>query len=126
MVVAEELKNYIDGQWLDARDGERFDVFNPATGEVIATAPDSKPADVERAIDAARRTFDDGSWWPGTPARTRGRILLDAAEIVRREHERLARMESIDSGKPMRDARERSEEHTYELQSVRQLVCRLL
>ena len=111
--MAEELKNYIDGKWLDARDGERFDVFNPATGEVIATAPDSKQADVDAAVDAARRTFDDGSWWPATPARTRGRILLDAAEIVRREHERLARMESIDSGKPIADAREDIAEVAY-------------
>jgi acyl-CoA reductase-like NAD-dependent aldehyde dehydrogenase len=104
--VADALQNHIDGAWVDARDGERFDVFDPATGEVIATAPDSKAADVEAAIDAARRRFDDGTWWPGTPARERGRILLRAADIVRREHERLARMESLDSGKPIGDARE--------------------
>ncbi len=104
--MAQELQNYIDGKWLDAADGGRFDVFDPATGEVIATAPDSKPADVERAVDAARRTFDDGTWWPGTSERERGRILLRAAEIVRRELERLARLESTDSGKPIGEARE--------------------
>src|SRR2546428_2640481 len=100
------LQTYIDGKWVDAADGTAFDVFNPATGEVIATAPDSKPADAERAIDAARRTFDSGTWWPGTPERERGRILLRASEIVRREHERLAQMESLDSGKPIGEARE--------------------
>ncbi len=104
--MAQELQNYIDGKWLDAADGGRFDVFDPATGEVIATAPDSKPADVERAVDAARRTFDDATWWPGTSERERGRILLRAAEIVRRELERLARLESTDSGKPIGEARE--------------------
>jgi acyl-CoA reductase-like NAD-dependent aldehyde dehydrogenase len=104
--VADALQNYIDGRWVDAVDGERFDVFDPATGEVIATAPHSKRPDVERAVDAARRTFDDGSWWPGTPARDRGRILLTAADVVRREHERLARMEALDSGKPIGEARE--------------------
>jgi betaine-aldehyde dehydrogenase len=104
--VADALQNHIDGAWVDARDGERFDVFDPATGEVIATAPDSKAVDVEAAIDAARRTFDEGSWWPGTAARERGRVLLRAADIVRREQERLARMESLDSGKPIGDARE--------------------
>ena len=104
--MADALQNHIDGAWVDARDGERFDVFDPATGEVIATAPDSKAVDVEAAIDAARRTFDEGTWWPGTPARERGRILLRAADIVRREQERLARMESLDSGKPIGDARE--------------------
>ena len=104
--MADALQNHIDGAWVDARDGERFDVFDPATGEVIATAPDSKAVDVEAAIDAARRTFDEGTWWPGTPARERGRILLRAADIVRREQERLARMESLDSGKPIGEARE--------------------
>jgi acyl-CoA reductase-like NAD-dependent aldehyde dehydrogenase len=111
--VADALQNFIDGTWVDARDGERFDVFNPATGEVIATAPSSKAADVEAAVDAARRAFDEGSWWPGTPARERGRILLRAAEIVRREHERLARMESLDSGKPIGDAREDLDEVAF-------------
>src|SRR5204863_3179457 len=66
---------------------------------------DSAPSDVERAIDAARATFD-GRGWPRTPERERGRILLRAAEIVRREHERLARMETEDSGKPLGEARE--------------------
>jgi betaine-aldehyde dehydrogenase len=111
--VAEELQNSIDGKWLDAQDGERFDVFNPATGEVIATAPSSKAADVELAVDAARRTFDDGTWWPGTPARERGRILLRAAEIVRREHGRLAQTESLDSGKPIAEAREDVDEVAF-------------
>jgi betaine-aldehyde dehydrogenase len=104
--MADALQNFIDGTWVDAIDGGRFDVFNPATGEVIATAPDSQPADAERAVDAARRTFDDGAWWPGTSERDRGGILLRAAEIVRRELERLAHLESVDSGKPIGEARE--------------------
>jgi aldehyde dehydrogenase family protein len=104
--MADALQNFIDGKWVDAHDGARFDVFNPATGEVIATAPDSKHADVEAAVSAARRTFDEGRWWPDTTARDRGRILLNAADIVRREQERLATLESLDSGKPIGDARE--------------------
>ena len=104
--MADALQNYVDGKWVDAADGERFDVFDPATGEVVATAPNSKGADVDAAVAAARRTFDQGSWWPNMAARDRGRILFRAAEIVRREHERLARMESLDSGKPIEDGRE--------------------
>jgi acyl-CoA reductase-like NAD-dependent aldehyde dehydrogenase len=111
--VADALQNYIDGTWRDAQDGERFDVFNPATGEIIATAPSSKAADVGLAIDAARRTFDEGGWWPGTTARERGRILLNAADIVRRESERLGHMESSDSGKPFADALSDVEDVTY-------------
>src|SRR5688572_31705992 len=111
--VADALQNYVDGKWVDAADGERFDVFDPATGEVIATAPNSKGADVDAAVAAARRTFDQGSWWPGTAARERGRILFRAAEIVRREHERLAQLESLDSGKPIDDGREDIDEVAF-------------
>ncbi len=111
--MADTLQNYIDGKWVDAIDGGRFDVFNPATGEVIATAADSQPADVQRAVDAARRTFDEGTWWPGTSERDRGRILLRAAEIMRRELERLARLESLDCGKPIAEARDDLEEVAF-------------
>jgi betaine-aldehyde dehydrogenase len=100
-----ELQNFIDGKWVDARDGARFDVVDPATEEVIATAPDSKAADAEAAIDAARRAFDEGPW-PRTGERERERVLLRAAEIVRREAERLAEMEVRDCGKPLAEARE--------------------
>ena len=103
--MARDLQAYVDGAWRDARDGRRLDVVNPATGEVIATVPDCGPADVADAVAAARRTFDGGTWWPRTSARERGRILLRAAEIVRREHERLARLESTDCGKPIGEAR---------------------
>ena len=104
--MADMLQNYIDGKFVDAADGTGFDVFNPATGEVIATAPDSTQADVDAAVSAARRTFDDGTWWPRTTERERGGILLRAADIVRREHEHLAQLESLDSGKPIGEARE--------------------
>ena len=114
--MADALQNFIDGSWVDAADGGRLDVFDPATGEVIATAPDSKPRDVERAIEAGRRTFDDGTWWPGTPERERGRILIRAADIVRREQERLARMEALDSGKPIGEARDDIDEVAFMLE----------
>ena len=111
--MADALQNYVDGSWVDALDGERFDVFDPATGEVIATAPSSKSADVDRAVGAARRTFDEGAWWPGSSARERGRILLNAADIIRREHDQLARLEAIDSGKPLGEASEDIDEVAY-------------
>jgi acyl-CoA reductase-like NAD-dependent aldehyde dehydrogenase len=102
----DDARMYVDGEWVDAAGGGRFDVVNPATGEVIATVPDAGAADVERAVEAARRTFDQGDWWPRTSERERGRILLRAAEIVRREHERLARLETTDCGKPIGEARD--------------------
>jgi betaine-aldehyde dehydrogenase len=107
-----ELQNYIDGKWVDAEDGRRFDVFDPADGSVIARAADSQPADVESAIGAARRAFDEGSW-PRVSERERQSVLLKAAEIVRRENERLAELETRDSGKPLSEAREDIDEAAY-------------
>ena len=111
--MADALKMYIDGTWVDAVDGARFDVIDPATGEVTASVPDAGPNDVDLAVDAARRAFDDGSWWPRTSPRERGRTLLRAAEIVRREHERLAELECTDCGKPIAEAREDIDEVAY-------------
>jgi acyl-CoA reductase-like NAD-dependent aldehyde dehydrogenase len=111
--VADALKMLVDGNWVDAVGGERFDVVDPATGAVVATVPDAHRGDVDMVVGAARRAFDDGSWWPGTPPRERGRILLRAAEIVRREHDRLAQLESTDSGKPLAEAKDDIDEVAY-------------
>ena len=102
----EELKQFIDGKWVDSIEGERLDVYNPATGEVALTVPKSTEKDVEAAVDVARRKFDDGRWSFRTTPRERGRILLKAAEIVYRDLEQLAKMETLDSGKPLSEARE--------------------
>jgi betaine-aldehyde dehydrogenase len=107
-----DRQNFVDGKWTDAEDGSRFDVVNPATEEVIATAPDSKAADVAVAVDAARRAFDEGPW-PRSAERERERVLLRAAEIVRREADRLAELETRDSGKPIGEAREDIEEAAF-------------
>ena len=107
-----ELQNYVDGKWVDAVDAGRFDVFDPADGSVIARAVDSQPQDVERAIDAARTAFDEGAWPTGSP-RERQRVLLRAAEIMRREAERLSELEVRDSGKPLGEAREDVDEAAY-------------
>ena len=107
-----ELQNYVNGKWIDAMDGGRFDVFDPADGSVIARAADSQPDDVEAAIDAARNAFDDGTWSAVSP-RERQRVLLKAAEITRREAERLSELEVRDSGKPLAEAREDIEEAAY-------------
>ena len=54
-----DAQMYIDGKWLDAAAGKRFDVVDPATGETFATVPDAQPEDAEAAIHAARRAFDE-------------------------------------------------------------------
>jgi betaine-aldehyde dehydrogenase len=92
----------IDGEWVDARSGRTFEVMNPATGEPMATAPDGAADDVDRAVKAARRAFDEG--WRDVTAQERGRVLFRLADTVRREAKRLAALETLNSGKPLVEA----------------------
>jgi betaine-aldehyde dehydrogenase len=89
----------IDGEWVDARSGRTFEVMNPATGDPMATAPDGAAEDVDRAVKAARRAFDEG--WRDVTAQERGRVLFRLADTVRREAKRLAALETLNSGKPL-------------------------
>ena len=77
---------YIDGTWTDALKGDTRQTRNPATGEVIAEYAAGSPADVDKAVAAARRAFDEGPWGPGSSPRERATILFRAAEIMRRDH----------------------------------------
>jgi len=92
----------IDGEWVGATSGKTFNVINPATTEVIARVPDAGPADVDRAVQAARRAFEGP--WRETTAQERGRILLRLAEKTRRELPRLAELETTNSGKPLAES----------------------
>ena len=95
-----DYQMFINGEWVDAEAGRRFDVLNPATAEVIATAPAAGAADVNRAVVAARAAFDDGPW-RGTTSQERGRILFRLSQWVRDNAARLAELETLDSGKPI-------------------------
>src|SRR5919197_4824151 len=108
----DERKMYVDGAWVEAGDGARFDVIDPATGQTIATVPDARGSDVDAAVEAARRAFDDASW-PAVTERERGRLLIRASEIIRRDQERLAELEVLDCGKPIGEAREDIEESAF-------------
>ena len=72
----------IGGELVDAAEGRTFDVVNPATGRVIATAPLGGKPDVDRAVDAARRAFDDPKGWATWPATKRGRTLAKFAQLI--------------------------------------------
>jgi acyl-CoA reductase-like NAD-dependent aldehyde dehydrogenase len=87
----------IDGSWVSS--AETFDVKNPATDAVIARVPKASAADVDRAVQAARRAFEGG--WRDVTAQERGRILLRLAEKMRVELPRLAQIETENSGKPI-------------------------
>ncbi|MFC4736562.1 betaine-aldehyde dehydrogenase [Bacillus daqingensis] len=98
------LKNYINGEWVDAKSGETRDIINPFNQEVIATVPEADETDTKEAIAAAREAFDNGEW-PETPATERGAIVRRIAELIERDKEELAYLESLDTGKTMDESR---------------------
>ena len=95
----------IGGETVDAADGQTFEVVNPATGESIATAPLGGKADVDRAVEAARKAFEDPKGWASWPAGKRGRSLAKLGELVKKHTEELAQLESRNTGKPITGAR---------------------
>jgi aldehyde dehydrogenase (NAD+) len=95
---------FIGGKWLPAASGKTFETLNPATEEVIAEVAEGDAEDVELAVDAARDAFDNGPW-PRLDARERGELMRSLADLIEDEHEELARLETLDNGKPIKDAR---------------------
>ena len=95
----------IGGESADAADGQTFDVVNPANGKVIATAPLGGREDVDRAVAAARKAFDDRKGWANWPAGKRGRALAQLADRIKKNSEELAQLESRNVGKPIGGAR---------------------
>ena len=95
---------FIDGSWVGSASGEHFEVFNPSNGKVIAHVAKGGREDARRAIDAARRAFDKGTWKHTTPAE-RTEVLWKLAKMVEDESERLARLEAMDVGKTLKYAR---------------------
>src|SRR6185295_419567 len=81
------LKNYIDGRWVDSSSGDTFEDTDPANGDIIATVTKSTTADVDKAVEAAKRAADG---WRLYPAPKRGEILYRAAEIMLRRKDDLA------------------------------------
>ncbi|MFJ7682833.1 aldehyde dehydrogenase family protein [Peribacillus butanolivorans] len=99
-----DLKMFINGEWVGSTSGEKRDVLNPATGEVIATAAEGTEKDVDAAVEAAKYAFYEGGWW-GTPAVERARLLFKIADKLEEKAEELAALETLDNGKPLREAR---------------------
>jgi aldehyde dehydrogenase (NAD+) len=95
---------FIDGQWRDARSGKTFETINPATEEKIADVAEGDAADVDDAVKAARRAFENKAW-KKMDARDRGRLIYRLADLLEENLEELAALESLDNGKPLRDAR---------------------
>jgi aldehyde dehydrogenase (NAD+) len=93
----------IGGKWLDSVSGKTFPTINPATGEVICQVAEGDKADIDLAVKAARKAFEEGAW-PKTNASERGRLLHKLADLIEQHKEELAALESLDNGKPYCDA----------------------
>ncbi len=94
---------FIDGAWVTPRGGESFPVVNPNTNEVVAHISQAGTPEVDAAVRAARRAFDEGPWGTLT-ARDRGILLGKTADIVERNLEKLAYLEALDTGKVIMQA----------------------
>ncbi len=101
--LPDHIQHYIDGAFVDSADGDTFDVLDPVTNENYTTASAGKKADIDLAVAAAKRAFDDGPW-PKMLPRERSRVLHRIADIVESRDQRLAELESYDSGLPITQA----------------------
>ena len=94
----------INNQWVNSSDGRTFKTINPATEEVITNVQWGSAKDIDTAVSAAREAFDHGPW-RRTSAVQRANLLYKLADLIEKNREELAQLESLDNGKPISDAR---------------------
>jgi betaine-aldehyde dehydrogenase len=97
-----QSKLFIGGAFVDALGGGTIPVLNPHDGSTIAAVAEARAADIDRAVAAARDAFPA---WSRLAAADRGRLLLKLADRIEQEAESLARLETLDTGHPLRDTR---------------------
>ncbi|HET7446078.1 MAG TPA: aldehyde dehydrogenase family protein [Solirubrobacterales bacterium] len=102
--VVSESGLFIDNEFVEARDGEMLESFDPATGDSLGLVHTAGPVDVDRAVASARRAFESGPWPQLTPAE-RGRLLWRLGDLIERDADELALLETLDNGKPITFAR---------------------
>jgi phenylacetaldehyde dehydrogenase len=102
--ISKPRKMLIDGKWVNATSGKTFPTYNPATGEVLAQVAEGDRADIDLAVQAARRAFDSGPWSRMT-ASERGKLVWKLADLLEQHTEEFATLETLDNGKPLTVAR---------------------
>lgn len=90
----------IDGKFVNSQSGRTFDTYNPATEEKITSVQESGIEDVDIAVKAARRAFDEGPWRRMGPGE-RGRLLYRLADLIEKNIDELSMLETLDNGKPV-------------------------
>src|ERR687884_55033 len=93
---------FIDGKWVDAESGKTFETPNPATGETLAVVAEGDKADIDKAVQAARRAYEGK--WGKMSARDRGRLLYKLSQLIESRSKELAELETSDNGKPIRES----------------------
>ncbi|KAM1741548.1 hypothetical protein ACFX13_011753 [Malus domestica] len=93
----------INGQFVDSASGKTFPTLDPRTGEVIAHVAEGDAEDVNRAVSAARKAFDEGPW-PKMTAYERSRVLFRFADLIEKHNDEIAALETWDNGKPFEQA----------------------
>ena len=99
-------KIFINNTWHDSVSGKTFPTINPSTGEKICDVQEGDKADVDKAVKAAKEAFKLGSPWRTMDASQRGHLLYKLANLIERDREYLARLETLDNGKPVTDCLE--------------------
>src|SRR5262245_48315296 len=99
-----QTKLLISNEWVEPADGKSFDTYNPATGEVVAKVAEAGAKDVDRAVKAARRALETGPWGR-MDAADRGKLMFKLADLIEKNKEELAGLESLNCGKTITDAR---------------------
>jgi aldehyde dehydrogenase (NAD+) len=99
-IPIKQTKILIDNQWVASVSGKTFETVNPATGEVLASVAEADAADVELAVKAARKAFHSKAHWRRMSASERGKLLNRLADLIEKNADELATLESLDNGKP--------------------------
>ena len=102
--LAKPKRLLIDGEWVEAASGKTFTVEDPATQETIAHVAEGDAADIDRAVEAARRAFETGPWAAMLPAE-RARLVWRLGDLLEAHADELAELEALDNGKPITAAR---------------------
>jgi len=93
---------FINGEFVESKSQKTFDTYNPATGEVLASVYEAGPEDIDLAVKAARKAFDEGPWSKMSAA-ARSRLMYKLADLMEENSEELAQLETLDNGKPIRE-----------------------
>src|SRR5207249_5308355 len=102
MIDASPKPMYINGEWVFAEDGATFDVINPADQSTVASIANGAKPEIERAVQAANAAFRE---WSALAPKDRGRILLGIQELMEERRDELARLVTLENGKPYEEAK---------------------